>query len=70
MHLETTSPGFVFLAALWKVPSLLGQLLGHRANVVGLESAASADVADAKVIALAGVLVHVPSCADARLQTW
>lgn len=69
MHLETAGPGFVFLAALRELPSLLGQLLGHRADVVGLEPAAAADVADAKVVTLAGVLVHVPPRADTRLQT-
>ena len=59
VHLEPPGPGDVLLTPGRGPPPLLRQLLRHGADVVRLEPAAAADVADAELIRLAGKLVHV-----------
>ena len=45
MHLEALAPRVVFLTAHGDdTPAFLAQLLGDRTDVIGLESAAAADV--------------------------
>lgn len=70
VHLQTGSPAAVFLWRGGEEAPLGGQLLCDRPDVVGLETAAAADEADAGVVGLSGELVHVPARQDPGLQTW
>uniref|UniRef100_A0A1I8IES6 Dimethylglycine dehydrogenase n=1 Tax=Macrostomum lignano TaxID=282301 RepID=A0A1I8IES6_9PLAT len=48
-HFHSAAPGDVLLGAGWESASFGGELLGDGADVIGLEAAAAANVADAKV---------------------
>lgn len=69
MHIQRAAPDAVLLGAGRKEAPLGRQLLGQGADVVGLEAAASSDVANAGVVRITGVLMHVPSGQDPGLQT-
>ena len=60
VHHQTGAPEVVLLGAGGQAAPLLAQLLRDGPDVVGLESAAAADVADPQVVGLPCVLVHVP----------
>ena len=52
----------------WHEASFLGQLLRDCSDVIGLESTASSDVANAKIVCVTGVLVNIPSGGHTGLQ--
>lgn len=59
----------MLLGAGRKEAPLSRQLLGQGADVVGLEPAAASDVANAGVVRITGVFMHVPTGQDPGLQT-
>ena len=59
VHPQPARPRDVLLAPGRRVPALSCKLLCACADVVGLEAAAAADVADTQLIGLAGELVHL-----------
>lgn len=59
----------MLLGAGRKEAPLRRQLLGQGADVVGLKPAAASDVANAGVVRITGVFMHVPSGQDPGLQT-
>lgn len=69
VHFQSAAPHAVFLRRLGQESSLDGELLGHGADVIRLEPAAAANITDAGLIGLPGVLLHLPAGQDPRLQS-
>jgi len=69
VHLQTSAPVAVLLGAGRQETPLGGQLLSQGTDVIGLEATAAPDVADAGIVGLPGVFLHVPPGQDPRLQT-
>jgi hypothetical protein len=59
-HDQASAPEAVLLRAGGQTAALLPQLLRDGPDVIRLKSAAAANVADAQVVGLPRVLVHVP----------
>ena len=66
VHLQTPSPLGVFVGRWWNVAALRCQFFGHGAYVIRLKTAAAADVANAEITRLTGVLVSIPASEQAR----
>ena len=69
VHFQATSPEAVLLGRSGQETPLGGQLLSQGTDVIGFESAAASDIADAGSVRFPGVFLHVPSGQDPRLQS-
>merc|ERR1712190_265345 len=68
MLLQTLAPRIVFVSGLGDHTAFRFKFLGNRADVIGLESTAAANVANSHVISISGVFMDIPTCRDAGFQ--